>query len=492
MIGHATKATHDLMDPAKSQPGSIWRTILSAALVGAAAGAGHGWKGAGEGAKAEQALLDRQQKAKQQQFENERQKQQDDLAQTKEQREGRVADSTIDYHKALTAQANQTTLKDAILARGASQAEHDQIVNRDKPELDMFQTTGIKPIQGYENIRESDALKMQHDPGFTSKRWLATGVVPTRDKDGNITSYENTYSMYDPQTTLTLTDSQIKQWREDGLVGANPNLLTSNVITTDPTTGQKTIKYADYRNLQAQAGPMRQARLAREEQDFKTKHEKEQSELTQAQTRHANAGTAAEQTATGKAAWEFKQEKDSASARKAYQAKGWEGLTPDQKVLLQGDIRQNISDTEKLLNSAELKVEENSMDPAVQKAAYQKAHDLRQTIEDESAKLISNAGKPKTPDPQVSAAITRLKGSTPEQVEAALANPAITEQQKIDIRKGLGMPLAGAAPPPEDNSASAGEYQVKQAEARAKKNKEYLGKTFQGQEISPDQITIQQ
>jgi hypothetical protein len=438
------------MDPEKNKPGSIWRTILSAALVGAAAGSGHGWKGAGEGMKAEQAVMARQQEQKQQNFENERQKQKDALEQTKEAREKSVTDSTILMHKALTAQANQTTLKDAIQARGATQAEHDQIVNRDKPELDMFQTTGIKPVQGYENIRESDALKMQHDPGFTSKRWLATGVVPTRDKDGNITSYENTYSMYDPQSTLTLTDSQLKQWREDGLINANPNLLTSNVITTDPTTGQKTIKYADYRNLQAQAGPMRQARLAREEQDYKTKHEKEQSDLLIAQTRHANAATTAAQTATGKAQWEFQQEKDVVSARKTYSAKGWDGLNPNQKVLLQGDIRQNISDTEKLLNSAELKVEENSTDPAVQKAAYQKAHDLRQTIEEESRKLISNATKPQATDPQVSAAITRLKGSTPEQVEAALANPAITDQQKVAIRQGLNIPTPQAKPVTKD------------------------------------------
>ena len=392
-IGAAIKGVHGAMDPNQNKPGSIWRTILSAALVGAAAGAGHGWQGAGLGAEAENKVVERQQALKQEQFKNQMEQQKQDLEKKKDARETNVAESDMSYRKALTAQANQTTLKDALDVQGKSQAQHDLLAERDKPELDMFHAAGIKPVQGYENIRESDAVKMQHEPGFTGKRWLVTGVVPTRDENGNITSYENTYSVYDPDKTLTLTDSQVKQWRQDGLLDANPNLMTSNVVTKDPATGQMTIKYADYRNLQAQAGPLRQARLSREEQDYMTQHEKDQTKLIEAQTRAENARTTAEQTTSGKAAWEFKQEKDATSARRVYQAKGWDGLNPDQMVLLQGDIRQNISDAEKLLNSAELKVEENSMDPGTQKAAYDKAHDLRQTIEEESRKLISNAVK---------------------------------------------------------------------------------------------------
>lgn len=82
-----------------AKPGSIWRTILSAALVGAAAGAGHGWKGMGEGAKAEQAVMDRQRQQVLDTQKEAREKRQDMIAKTREQREKTVAEATIaNYH----------------------------------------------------------------------------------------------------------------------------------------------------------------------------------------------------------------------------------------------------------------------------------------------------------------------------------------------------------------------------------------------------------
>lgn len=108
-MGAGFDAVNQATDPAKSKPGSIWRTILSAALVGAAAGAGHGWKGMGEGAKAQEAVMDRQQKLKQQQVENDRQKKQDTLAQTKEAREKSEADKRNMYMDAQIATSQATT-----------------------------------------------------------------------------------------------------------------------------------------------------------------------------------------------------------------------------------------------------------------------------------------------------------------------------------------------------------------------------------------------
>ena len=433
-VGTATLSAHNLMDPSKSRPGSIWRTILSSALVGAAAGAGHGWEGAGEGMKAATKLREDQQKRQQQQFENERQKQKDALEERKEDREKSVAESQILHNKALTAMANQSTLKDAVQVRGMSQAEHDLLVARDKPELEMFQAAGLKPYVGkdaqgnavnYENIRESDAVKMQHEPGFTGKRWLVTGVVPTRDKDGNIVSYENTYSAYDPQQSLPLTDSQVKQWEEDGLLDANPNLLTSNVITTDPATGQKTIKYVDYRNLQAQAAPLRQIRLQREKQDYDKQHDQDQLKLLEAQTRHDNAAAAAETQQGGKAAFELTEEKNAKSARVKYNSKGWDGLTDDERYYVQGDLRQQVKTYQDLLNGKELKEEESSTDLAVKQAAYDKAHEYRKQIEEISAHLIPET-TPKTSgtgSPAVATAVTSAHKVTLAASSLASKNP---------------------------------------------------------------------
>ena len=113
-MGGFMDATTAAMSPGHKAPGSIWRTILSAALVGAAAGSGHGWEGAGEGMKAATKLREDQQKRQQQQFENERQKQKDALEQTKEAREKTLAEATIaNFHNEAINRTKESDLRDA-------------------------------------------------------------------------------------------------------------------------------------------------------------------------------------------------------------------------------------------------------------------------------------------------------------------------------------------------------------------------------------------
>jgi hypothetical protein len=457
-------------DSNQSQPGSIWRTILSAALVGAAAGAGHGWKGMGEGAKAEAAVMDRQQKLKQQQVENERQTQKDDLenerqkkadelAQTKEQREGKVADSAILHNNAATALANVDTATKAKQLVGMSQLQHDANVSAAKPEWDMFRAAGGKPWVGtnskgetitYDNIRETDALHKEHPDGFGTKRWLVTGTAPIRDKDGNAVDVENTYTLYDTQAELPLTASQIKQWGDDGLLKAVPNLLTSNIVKTDQTTGERTISWLNYRNLQKQAEPLRTARLQREEEDNKKRTENDQHDLSVARQNEAKADQRAHRDSATAMEYKTAKEKKMDAANIKYRTKGWDSLVGDEKYYASGAVQDDINHQTTLLTSKELQEEEKSMDPAVSAPAYKKAGEYRAKIEELSKKILPPGdGKP-TADPKVSEAITRLKGKKPEEIAAALDNPLISDSQRAAIRQGLGIPEPAPQPVTKD------------------------------------------
>jgi hypothetical protein len=465
----------------QNKPGDLFRSILAGAIMGGAAGgaggdnnAGSGWAGAARGAGAARAGMQQQNQQAQQQAQ---QQWQNSVEAQKNQREAAAALDESAYRKAVTAQANQATLKDALEVQKMDQAAHDALVSRDKPLLDSFNEAGLKPMLGMTDLTEQQMLSQKLPPGHSAVKWVATGVVPIRDASGKVVSYQNTYSAYDPSDTIPVSPGMIADWKRAGLTDSIPNFLNTSIFTKNPTTGQVTMKWTDYNAVQNQAKPMLDAQKAREA-DANTKlHEDDQHQLIQAQTRAEDARRAAEQTTGGKAAYDLQKEKDTDAAKKIFQSKGWDGLNPDQKYLMQDTIRDNIAIAERDLNSPELKTEENSTDPDDKKAAYARAHDLQDSIETDRKKLLgpqqaqqtqtggatipagalvainpqtgeqkysTDKGKtwvtvPATSQQSAQALADRVRDLSPVDRERVLADPNIPLAQEDQARRALGL-----------------------------------------------------
>ena len=129
--------------PIQNKPGQFFRSLLAGVLTGAAAGAGHGWEGAGLGAEAankqQQGIKNKAQEQAQQQFENQ---QKTTAANTEEQ-----------LKRASIAQANAETLRTNIMTQGASYDLHQKIADADKARVSTFEEAGVKPV--YKDITES-------------------------------------------------------------------------------------------------------------------------------------------------------------------------------------------------------------------------------------------------------------------------------------------------------------------------------------------------
>ena len=386
------------------KPGQLFRSILAGALAGMGAGAeakmgggiGSFAVGASAGIKNQQQQQQQRQQQGQQEFENTQKAQ------------SQASEET--YRKAMTAQANQATLKDAFEVLGQSLAQHDQLATNDKPELSGYIAARIKPDPKYTDLPETEALKLEHTPGFTSNlRWLVTGTIPVRDADGKIVSYQNTYSGYPPTAEMPLTPAILDGWKKNGILEANPNLMTSSIVQKKPD-GSYTIDYKDFRALDAQNDQLQQRRLAAEKQVNDAQEVQDKHELMVAQTKAEDARRVAEQTTSGLAAFNQKEKVAAESAEKKYQEKGWDALTPDERYYAQGAVRENIATQEKILDSRELKVDENSDDPSVKAAAFKKAHDAQLIIENESQKLLGPVTPPPPPPPPENAPSTLLLG----------------------------------------------------------------------------------
>lgn len=442
----------------KDKPGQLFRSILAGAIMGGAAGAeahsqnpnagfaGGFFPGAKAGRQNQQA---EQQKSQQQA----RQQWQDQLTAKKEQREGTAAEdahtAAADEHTmkfALTGKANQDTLKSALEVQGMSQGQHKQLEDNDKPEVDMMRAAGLKPTDKYSDVPESTVLTMKHDPGFSAThRWLATGTIPTKDKDGNITSYENTYSAFPVQgmeSEIPLTQSKIADWKKSGYLEANPNLLTSNVVKKKPD-GSMSIAYSDFRNIESQAAPMRADKQKKQAEADAEQERKDHHDLSVAQQRAETARAAAEGNSAALSSYELKTKKDTDAAGKKYQTQGWGSLNGDEKYLVQPLIQKNINDAETMLNSKELKDALDSNDSATVAAARAKAFGYRNTLETESKKLLGpedQQGKEKLIDP-IQATVDSLKGKSAHEVAASLKDPKnkVPDAVKAQVWKKLGM-----------------------------------------------------
>lgn len=285
--------------PVQNKPGQFFRSLLAGVLTGAAAGAGHGWEGAGLGAQAaakqQQGIQEKSKENAQQQFENKQKATQFDTEQQ--------------LRKAQLAQANAETLRTNVMTQGASYDLHQKIADADAKRISTFEDAGVKPV--YKDVTESEMTDyLKNNPGAGSLDWRHTGVKTVLDKDGN-PSYEYTLSAYDPKEKVPLSAATVKQWKDDGLFKYHPEYETM------AATG-KTLTVDQFTALDRQAQNFFNQDLAKNKTQLETQHLQAQIDEAHSAIREHDAQTAHENLSSQ----ELKEEK----TRKDMEDTAWDHL----------------------------------------------------------------------------------------------------------------------------------------------------------------------
>jgi hypothetical protein len=191
------------------KPGEMFRHILGAGILGLAAGAGtkdfgQGFQ-RGVGAQKQQQEQDDEKARQQNQQDYENTLRQKDEArkdtelgfkQREEDRNAKVFDQTVAL--------NNFRLRQAVVdLSGKSMELHKQGVEADAPIVRAYQQAGVNPVG--EAMTETQLKDIEaKDPTAPTKRWLATGMTKSIDKDGNV-QYEQLFTPYPANAKLTLT-----------------------------------------------------------------------------------------------------------------------------------------------------------------------------------------------------------------------------------------------------------------------------------------------
>jgi hypothetical protein len=194
---------------------------------------------------------------------------------------------------------------------------------------------------------------------------------------------------------------------------------------------------------------LRAARLQRQDEDNKKRHEQDVHDLSVAQQKEAAAAERSHKDAATAAEYKQAREEKAEAANKKYLEKGWDSLKGDEKFYASGAIQDNINQLTTRLNSIELQEEEKSTDPAVSAAAHKKAAEYRAAIDDLSRKIIpasapspasSTVQKAIDSSQQVTQAVTSLKGKSPGEARKTVdALTGFSPDQKTAILQQLSL-----------------------------------------------------
>lgn len=453
MIGHGFKAllssmggtttqyqqTPDGPQPVqvKNSGGDFFRNILAGALTGAAAGgadhSGGFWGGASRGAGAENAGLQQQQQMRQKQAQQQFQNKQ---AADKASQESTAADTENTLRKAETQIYNLNKLKMLQDIHMGSYNDHTALVNNAKPIVSSYNASGLNPVR--EGVSETEHEQWIKDhPGDSSLDWQPVGVTNYVDKDNNV-GYQTVWDAYDPQGKIKVAPAVIKDWTDSGLLGHRPDL--AKALKPD-VNGDVTLPYQGLIRLQQQSDSLKSMTKTKQDNDYSVKQQKATLEHLAAEAVSERASANASGSEAALRTYELSQQKAATAAQTNLAKKGWEGLSPTDKVALQPQVQKDINDIRDDLKDPLLKQQLTSNDPDVVKEAQARATDLHQRLDEAQRRSIfvppSAAGS--ATDPRVAATVSALKGKTPEEVNAALSTAPIPESSKQAILAGLGI-----------------------------------------------------
>lgn len=447
MMGGGMGALMDAMNPpmpggpSKDKPGHLFRTILSAALVGAAAGAGHGWAGAGEGMKAQVAAQQRQQEAKQQQFKNQ-------MEQKKDAREQDASDQAKIHSNAQIAVWNVEKMKALNEIHGQSYTQHRDFVKTAEPVVVGYKALGNDPLA--ENVSETEHNQwLKEHPGDTTFDWEPVGVVPyiVKNPDGTDgVDYQTVWNKYDKTKAMAITPDLLKRMKDSGAIDSYPEGSIERSLKPD-AKGNNTLPYDAFVSLMTKTQTMENMKYQKQlQEDALTKNQKEFAKLD-AEEHEAKLRS---QSATGEIElhnMQIKQAKNEMSGgKKLAEAEGdWEAakLTPDEIYSLQPKVEKDIADARAVLSSKELleALKDPNQNSAEYKQAVSRANDAFEKLgEAQSHSLLY---RKISSDPVVAAVIKRTRDSkaSPAELEKALAaDPNMTDVQKEAVRLGCSLP----------------------------------------------------
>ena len=431
-IGAAIKGVHSAMDPDQSKPGSIWRTVLSAALVGAAAGAGHGWKGAGLGAEAENKVMERQQQAKQdaekQAQQQAQQKFQNDLATNKAKQEGELNATTIDLHKANIAQANLETLRINKAIQGMDAADHEKVAAGGKANVQPFVDAGFAPKA--KGIPESEKAQYWTDhPGASTLDWEATGVKYGLDSNGKPT-YELTYDAYDPTEKVTVSKATYNQWKNDKVFERFPEydalLKDGRTLTAD-----------QYGQVKRDADKVRADNLTRRAQDLGVNKVQAEIDKDNAEKSKyiAEASKERQEERTANLGATQAQQFDKALEELNKKDGNFDALSPSSRIVISESMN-------KLVPTLNATYKEILSDPSNPNAQAEAGEVLKQIQSLSSLGTRAMSGMVQTPPPTTAAYVDAATGKQynlpPDQVQAFLSTHP--RGQKVESAPSTALP----------------------------------------------------
>jgi hypothetical protein len=267
------------------KPGSFWKSILAAAVLGGAAGSdaharnpnGGFLNGLVAGGASDIADQRQQDQLKRQQAEQEFQREQE--AQ-KGQREARAFETQEKVRQAQIAQANAETLRTNMLTQGENYTTHSKVADAGKQHFSDYDAAGLQPI--FKNIPESEMKEtMANRPGASAFDWEPTGVKINKDANGNPT-YEYTYSAYDPKGKVPVSAGTIEQWKKDGMDKFYPELF--NILKPG-----KELNAQEYIELKKTDSKLFGDQLVRDKAQRETDESKAKIALQNAEAAHALA-----------------------------------------------------------------------------------------------------------------------------------------------------------------------------------------------------------
>ena len=398
-IGAGYDTMQKATDPNQSQPGSIWRTILSAALVGAAAGAGHGWKGAGEGAKAWTATQDRQQKLRQQAFENERQNKKDALEQNKDKREQGVFDQKKIMDNAQLGLWNIQKLQHLNDLHGKSYAEHKGMVADAAPIIAGYKAMGNNPSA--QNIPETEHQKwLQEHPGDSTADWQPAGVVSytVKDPDGQERlDYQTVWNKYDKTKDMVIVPDLLKRMKDSGALDSYPEGSVERALK--PGENGQTLPYNAFVSLMNQTQTLENEKFAKQTRDdLLSKNQKELAKIEE----ETKAARLHQQSAQGEItlhsmAIDQAKNETSGGLKLAKAGNDWEkaDLTPAEIYALQPKVEKDIAAARALLGNRELiEAVKDKNYPGYAEAQKQVADAFERLHDAQSHSILFRTGKP--------------------------------------------------------------------------------------------------
>jgi|GEM_PF-6062068 len=426
------------------KPGQFFRNVVTAALLGGAAGANgnpqQGFLGglarggaAGVSDARQQDLLKRQQA--EQDFQNNQRSQAMQLEKNRDQRDQDAFATQETLRKAQVAQANAETYRLNMLTQGADFEQHQKLADQGKQHFADFDAAGLSPV--FKGVPEAEMQDLiQNRPGASTFDWEATGVKLGTGPDGKPT-YQYTYSAYDPKGKVPVSAGTIAQWKRDGMDKYYPELF--GILKPG-----KEIDATHYIELKRLDSKLFGDNLVRQKADQDTAEGQARIHLQNAQAANAMAESYKSRL-EGEVIKEGKnqQQATSLALSRLNDVNGdISKLSPKDRVLI-GESANRMLATMGTEVSALLHAgDSDSVDQA--RAVMGEMDSVRRLA---LSPLIagptqSSGGE----DPRVAAAIAHLKGKSVEEVEQALSDPRIPEGSKAAIRAGLG--LGSTSPTP--------------------------------------------